>query len=103
MDSVDPEDVDAVLAAYSLALQQEYETNLATQPENIAEYTKDFFQKNVHTSAAQIAFLALHAESETVRLNAAKFIIMQAFADEEKEQDPLKALLTSLNPAKTVN
>lgn len=86
----------AELAKYAEALRQEYEIKIAETPDNVQEHTKDFFQKVAHTAAAQIVFLADHAESETVRLNANKFILTQAFADEETEKDPLKALLAGL-------
>lgn len=90
------EDAEAVLANYALALQQEYETKVEAAPDNVQEHTKEFFQKKAHTAAAQIAYLADHAESETVKLNANKFILIQAFADEESEKNPLAELLKGL-------
>lgn len=99
-DNTDPRgeetDAETVLANYALALQQEYETKVEETPDNVQEHTKDFFKAKVHTAAAQIVFLADHAESETVKLNANKFILTQAFADEDKEQNPLAELLKGL-------
>lgn len=98
-DASDPrgeEDAELVLKNYALALQQEYENKVEETPDNVQEHTKDFFRAKVHTAAAQIVFLADHAESETVKLNANKFILTQAFAEEEDEKNPLAALLKGL-------
>lgn len=91
-----PEDPELVLKNYALALQQEYEDKVEETPDNVQEHTQNFFRSKVHTAAAQIAWLADHAESETVKLNANKFILTQAFADEESEKNPLAALLQGL-------
>lgn len=96
--SLDPrgeDDPEAVLANYALALRQEYEISVAEEPDNVQEHTKDFFQKRAHYAAAQIDWLANHAESETVKLNANKYILTMAFADEEDEKNPLAELLKS--------
>lgn len=94
--NIDPEDPEAALAAYALALQQEYETKTAIAPDNVEEHTKEFFKANIVYASAQIVFLAMHAESETVRLNASKYIHTKALEVESSEKDPVKAIIAQL-------
>jgi len=91
------------LNQYSLALQQEYETKTEVAPENIEEYTRDFFKKNIHMAAAQIVWLAGNASKESTKLNAAKYVVEAALAEGRADGDPIKELLRSLqnSPSKT--
>lgn len=89
------------LNKYAEAYRQEYETMSQTNPENVSEYTTDFFRKNVHSAAAQIVWLANNAESESVRASSAKYIIERATADSDAAGDPIKDLLEQLSKQPT--
>lgn len=84
------------LTNYAQALREEFERRNGDEPEEVASHTHDFFKANVHHAAAQIVWLSINAESETVKLNASKFIVSQAVSEEEARQDPLKAILEGL-------
>jgi hypothetical protein len=84
------------LNEYSAALKAEFETQTKENPENVEEYCKDFFRRNVHSLAAQVIWLANNAESESVQLSAAKFGIGMALDEAKGEGDPIKDLLKSL-------
>ena len=84
------------LQRYTKAYQQEFETSTKIDPDNVGEYTTDFFRKNVHQAAAQIVWLAANAESESVRGNMAKYVIEKATADSDREGNPIAALLKKL-------
>jgi len=87
---------EAKLQAYRQAIEEEYETSLDSDPENVEEYTRDFFKKNIHMAAAQVVHLAGTAESETVRLNASKYIVEAALADSRADGDPIRDLMNKL-------
>lgn len=91
-----PEKVAEALNVYATALQKEFEEKTQAEPENVAQYTKEFFKRNVHGAAAQIVWLSTFAESETVKLSASKYVVEQAIKDEEDAQDPVRDLLTKL-------
>jgi len=95
-DPVTPENLQEKLAAYQQAIKEEFEVSSEADPENIEEYTRDFFKKNIHIFAAQIAHLAIAADSETVRLNASKYGIEAALADSRADGDPMRDLLAEL-------
>lgn len=84
------------LNKYRQALESEYVVEVEKTPENVAELTTAFFKNNAAHAAAQIAWLAMNADSESVKLNAAKFIIQSANADAEADGDPIKDLLKQL-------
>jgi hypothetical protein len=100
-ESITPENLQEKLAAYQQAIKEEYEVSSEADPENIEEYTRDFFKKNIHIFAAQIAHLAIHAESETVRMNCSKYGIEAALADSRSDGDPMRELLTELTKSNT--
>jgi hypothetical protein len=91
-----PDSLQAELNKYAEAFKQEYELNSAADPSQVHEYTKDFFRKNVHSAAAQIVWLANSAESESVRMNASKYIVEAALAEGDAAGDPIKDLLNRL-------
>ena len=95
-ESLTQESLQAELNKYAEAFRQEYETSSQSDPQNVAEYTTDFFRKNVHQAAAQIVWLATNAESESVRGNMAKYIVEQATAESDAAGDPIKELLNKL-------
>lgn len=92
------------LNEYSDALRKEFEAQTKESPENVEEYTRDFFRRNVHSMAAQIVWLANNAESESVQLSACKFGVQLAIDEARGEGDPIKELLKSLakNDSKAV-
>lgn len=90
------ETLQETLNKYAQSLEQEYATKAQIDPQNIPEYTRNFFKDNVYTAAAQIVYLSNNADSESVRLRAAQTILQQAFVDAEKDGDPIRELLKEL-------
>ena len=84
------------LNAYASALQEEFKASTAQHPENVEEYTRDFFKKNVHSAAAQIVYLSNNAFSESVRLRAASMVVTEALKDSRADGDPIRDLLNEL-------
>lgn len=90
--------------SYLEAYKQEFQENAAKEPEEAETYARDFFKKNVPTAAAQIVWLSQNAESEAVKLNAAKTILAEAFANGRAVGDPIKDILTNLTkPSSSVH
>jgi hypothetical protein len=90
----------AELKKYQAAIKQEYENAVASgagDQSQLEEYTQEYFKKNINMAAAQIAWLAQNAESESVRMNASKYVIERALAQSAKDADPIKALLTEIS------
>lgn len=103
-DNLDEETLQRKLHEYHAALRSEFEaTNVAelAEPEKAEVETREFFKKNVPHAAAQIAWLAQNADSETVKLNASKYVIEKAFKDSEADGDPVTALLKELTAEKS--
>lgn len=86
----------AELEKYREALRGEYEVATTKNPDNIIELTRDFFKNNSSEAAAQVVWLMCHADSETVRLSAAKYVIDHGAVDAKVDGDPIKDLLTKL-------
>lgn len=84
------------LQKYAKALQQEFEKKSAVEPDNVEVYLKEFWKANVHSAAAQIVWVSNHSTSDTARLAASKFIVQEAFAEEQAGQDPVRDLLKQL-------
>jgi hypothetical protein len=95
-DELTPESLQSQLNQYAEAIRQEYQLSTEVDPENVSEYTTDFFRKNVHAAAAQIVWLSTNAYSESVRGNMSKYIIEKATADSDAAGDPIKDLLAKL-------
>jgi len=89
------------LNKYAQALAQEFEAQVVEAPENCEEYTRDFFKKNLPAAAAQIVFLSNNAYSESVKLNAAKFVVIEALANTKQDGDPVKQFLKQLSNVPT--
>jgi len=89
------------LNKYAQALAQEFEAQVVEAPENCEEYTRDFFKKNLPAAAAQIVFLSNNAYSESVKLNAAKFVVTEALANTKQDGDPVKQFLKQLSNVPT--
>lgn len=95
-----PEKLQDRLNSYHEAFRQEFESQIKSDPENVEEYTQDFFKKNVHSAAAQIVWLSNNADNESVKLNAAKYVVEQALRDANKDGDPIKDVLKELTAKK---
>jgi hypothetical protein len=78
---------------YNAALEEEYQEKIEAEPEDVQELTRDFFKKQVVQAATQIVWIAHNSESDSVRLNACKLILAQAFEDAKQDGDPVRALL----------
>jgi hypothetical protein len=95
------ETLQAKLNAYHEAYKQEFLEKTATSPENVEEYTRDFFKQNIHMAAAQIVWLAGNAESESVKLRASQLIVSEALVDDRASGDPIKNIIEGLKAKKT--
>lgn len=85
------------LNKYRRAYQEEFENAVANDtPDNIEEYTREFFKKNITTAAAQIVFLAGNGETDSIKLRASKMIVDLALADSAADGDPIKEFLKGL-------
>lgn len=82
---------------YAAAIRSEFEAATKEAPENAEEAAKDYFRKNLSQALAQVVWLASNADSETVRLNASKFIINEALDEAKGDGDPIKQLLKELS------
>jgi hypothetical protein len=92
-----PERLQETLNNYAEAFRQEFETSTAASPENVEEYTRDFFKRNIHSAAAQIVWLANNASSESVKLKACTTIVHEALAPSTTPDDPIKQLMLELS------
>lgn len=88
--------VKAELSAYQQALEAEFKLKTDVDPDNVNEYTQEFFKANAYSAAAQIVHLANFAESETVRASMSKYIVEAARDDEKGSENPLNAILEGL-------
>jgi hypothetical protein len=103
-DNMTPEECQRKLEEYSKAVREEFALQQEAREKEKAgldtltvhEFTQDFFKKNIAHAAAQIYHLAMHAESETVRLKAATTIIEKALQDAVAQGDPIKNLLQEI-------
>jgi hypothetical protein len=96
LDPLDEASLQKHLNEYHKALEEEFKVSSAKTPENVEELTHEFFKNNSAYAAAQIAWLSQHADSESVRLNAAKYIIDKGALDARADGDPIKDLLKQL-------
>lgn len=108
-----PKTVEALqeqLAAYQRALEEEFtlknnDEGESTNLDKISESARAMLIRRVPSAVGTIEFLESHAVSETVRLQAAKFIIENALGKGSmgKPVDPIANLLDKLkanDPAK---
>ena len=84
------------LNEYHKAFAEEFETKTKAAPENVEEYTKEFFKQNIHMAAAQIVWLAGNAESESIKLRAATTVVQEALADARADGDPIRDIINGL-------
>lgn len=95
-----PENLQTELNKYAAAIESEFRIASAGSPENVDEYARDFFKKNIHSAAAQIVWLAVNSTSDSVRLAASKYVVEQAISDAKGDGDPLKDLMKELSATK---
>lgn len=70
------------LSDYHKALAEEFElANKELSPNTDSIDLKEYWKRKVPDAAAQIAWLAMNAHSEGVRLNANKYIVSEAYAE----------------------
>jgi len=84
------------LNQYAKAFEEEFAQASKDHPDNVEEYTRDFFKNNIHAAAAQIVWLANNSTSDSVRLRASQFVLEQALEDGREDGDPVKQLLHQL-------
>lgn len=97
----DDEALQAELTKYKKALEEEFArstdgSSLDSAVENVERYTRDFFKKHMATAAAQVVWLSGNSTSDSVRLNASKYIIGEALADAKEQGDPIRELMQEL-------
>lgn len=97
-DAVEETELRDELNSYAEALRQEFEAkqNNTSSAEETAENTKEFLRKNVHSAAAQVVWLSNNADSESVRLNASKYIVEMATRLENEDKDPVADIIRQL-------
>lgn len=86
----------AEMLKYEKAFEEEMNVLAESDSENISEYTSNFFKANAHFAAAQVVWLAMHAESETVRGSMSKYILESAHKVEKENQDPVANIIEGL-------
>lgn len=90
------------LQAYHAALKSEFEVTSEKDKKAQEDVSRDYLRKHVPVALAQVVHLAQFSTSDSVRLNASKFIIGESFKDEAEKGDPIADLIEQLNkkPAK---
>jgi hypothetical protein len=89
-------DMDTILQDYAKAVREEFEIATAARPDNAEEAARDFARKHQGESLAQIHWLSIHADSESVKLNASKYIVSLAISESNAEGDPIKQIMANL-------
>jgi hypothetical protein len=106
---IDADDAEKKLAEYRLALQQEYEETKndesakSNESINVVRNSEFWVIKNTEAAVSKIIDLMHNAESESVQLNAAKYItaLAQLVANRaaEGENDPMSRLFRDITHA----
>jgi len=89
-------DMEKILQDYSKAVREEFEMATAKNPDNAEEAARDFARAHQGESLAQIHWLSLNADSESVRLNASKYIVQLAISESNADGDPIKQIMAGL-------
>ena len=82
------------LSKYQAALESEFKVEAAK--EETLESARKALTPHLVDAIRQISNLARNAESESVRLSAAKFIYSEVCRGDPEAQDPLKTFLKEL-------
>ena len=101
-----PDSLEQKLHEYAAAVRSEFAAAEAAAngdpKENADQFAADFAKDNLGNSLAQIAWLSQNSTSDSVRLNACKFLTELAREDARKDGDPFKELMRRLTkPAKS--
>lgn len=86
------------LNAYREAMEKEFERQQQLSPESLEEQLTSFFKSQVPMAAGNIAWLAMCASNEGVRLSASKYIIEQGREEAKCQQHPLTDLINRIAP-----
>lgn len=97
------ESLQVILANYKKALEQEFDLEVRPElvdPEILTEAIKKQMIGKLPVAFKSLAYLAEHADSESVRLSSSKFIIECAIGKQAiaLPGDPLSNLLKNLTP-----
>jgi len=95
-ESLTQESLNEKLQQYRAAVEQEFESSVETDPDNLTEHMHEFFKQNTAQAAAQIVWLAHNAESESVRKDLLKYIVDRGLEDAKKDGDPIMEALSKL-------
>lgn len=93
---VSEETLQLMLHNYSDALRQEFEIEVNNDPDNTPAFTHKFFREHMHIAAAQIVHLCTAGETDNIKLNASKFVVIMGNKQADEEGDPIKNLLAEL-------
>ena len=99
-DSLTQESLNEKLQQYRAAVEQEFESSVKSDPDNLTEHMHEFFKNNTAQAAAQIVWLAHNAESESVRKDLLKYIVDRGLEDAKKDGDPIMEALGKLQKQK---
>lgn len=93
-----PESLAAMLHKYGKAVREEFELSQtdATAEDNAEKFSVNFAKKNLGNNLAQVQWLAQNSSSDSVRLNASKFLVELARDDASRDGDPIKDLMKEL-------
>jgi len=90
------DDMQKILNDYAQSVREEFEVTVAASPENAEEAKRDFCRNHMAHAMAQIHWLTIHAESESVKLSACKFIADGAIKEANKDGDPIAEIMRQL-------
>jgi hypothetical protein len=89
-------DMNKILNDYAKAVREEFEMATAKSPDNAEEAARDFARKHQGESLAQIHWLSINADSESVKLNASKYLVSLAISESHADGDPIKQIMNQL-------
>jgi hypothetical protein len=89
-------DMNKILSDYAKAVREEFEMATAANPDNAEEAARDFARNHQGESLAQIHWLSLHSDSDSVKLNASKYLVQLAISESNADGDPIKQIMNDL-------
>jgi hypothetical protein len=98
-DGLSSSDLQYILNEYGRAVRNEFEMALAEKPDDADEAKRDFCRTHMAEMLAEIHWLAKNADSESVKLSAAKYLADGAVKESHKDGDPIKAIINDLMAA----
>lgn len=93
-----PESLEMKLREYSLAIRSEFEDaqQRLSEDEDAETFSIDFAKEQLPNNLAMIAWLSQNATSDSVRLNASKYLVDLARQSAVEDGDPMKKLFKTL-------